>query len=488
LAWTHAAALAFSLLLAGTVGAGVGSAQGTVDDHVRLETGATADWGGGEYVALNMTRNGTLAFFGVLYGTPEHPNHILLISAYIQFLGAAELRDAHGGYMGTVPIPVLTVHAQALGFLAEFRDVGVPTLGGEPRGAGNGLFDFESNGGGIEDIDLTATEPIYRAIDLKTGWDRSEIVEEDTNAHGKAWTFSLTATDLPYTRIWDNADPIAAEGRAGTEADGVLETASFVFHVGVDVSEANVQVPWYRVTLGPGGEVLASNETGKRLYKGVGLDASFKYDHILEGWDFTAQDEDSRLMLETFVVFGSFIPDLVQRWLDVEFGAGYADTLQVAEIETFTGGPEDLESVDDIPDDATLLTKDAIVFKDKWRKTGEVSWVSDVEVDGKRDTMVFQVHAGEPDFDTRGDNDDGTFHGAVLVGGYIYPAGASLYHDPAFVSSAVLIDLPTEFVLPVALLVAAAAVAVSVTLATVALAVRTGRKQAVPIAPNYGRF
>src|SRR3990172_3712161 len=263
MARTLGAALAFALLVAGMAGAGLVSAESDVDDHATLEIGETEDWGGGEYVALNMTRNETFALFGVLYGTEEYPNHIILISAYAQFLGGAELRARSGGATGI------------------------------------GLFDFERTGTGIDDIDLTATEPIYKAIDLKTAWERSEVTEVERNDHRKAWEFSLTARNLPYTRVWDG--DTGAQGRPGAEADGALETASFIFHIGVDVTTENVQVPWYRVTLGPGGEVLASEEAGQKLYRGVGLEASFKYDHVLEGWDFTAQDADSRLMLETFV-------------------------------------------------------------------------------------------------------------------------------------------------------------------------------------------
>ena len=483
MARTLGAALAFALLVAGMAGAGLVSAESDVDDHVTLEIGETKDWGGGEYVALNMTRNETFALFGVLYGTEEFPNHIILISTYAQFLGGAELRDRSGGTMGIVPIPVLTVHAQALGFLVEFRDTGVPTLGGEMRGAGNGLFDFERTGTGIDDIDLTATEPIYKAIDLKTAWERSEVTEVERNDHRKAWEFSLTARNLPYTRVWDG--DTGAEGRPGAEADGALETASFIFHIGVDVTTENVQVPWYRVTLGPGGEVLASEEAGQKLYRGVGLEASFKYDHVLEGWDFTAQDADSRLMLETFVAFGSFVPDLVQRWIDVEFGAGYSDTLQVAEIETFTGGPQEIANVDDIPDDATLLTKDAVTFRDPWRKNGEVSWVNDVEVDGRRDQMRFQIHAGEADFDARDENQDGTFHGAVLIGGYIYPAGASLFHDPAFLVSAVIVEIPASVSLPLALLAVAVIVWIIILLTALGYAARAGRRNETTVSPNF---
>ena len=487
MAWTQGIALAFALLLAGTAGTGIASAgTNDVDDHVRLETGTLEDWGAGDYVALNMTQNGTLAFFGVVYGTEEYPNAIVLVSAYIQYLGGAEVVDEHGGLMAAaLPIPVLTAHAQVLAFLVEFNDTGYPAPGGRV-GAGNGLFDFSRTGSGLEDFNLTATEPLYKAVDLRRAWERSEITEVEKNDHMKSWEFALTTRDALYTRIWDNGEPVEGElGREGTPADGVVEKVEFRFHVGVDVTKENVQVPWYRVTLGEDNEILDSKEVGKKLYKGIGLQADFKYDHLIQGWDFTAKSASSRLMLESFIGFGTFVPDIVQRWMDVEFGAGYADDYSIAEVETFTGGPKDLAGVDDIPDEATLLTKDSIVFKDRWHKNGEISWVSDVEVDGKPDKMAFQIHAGDVDVMERGENDDGAFHGAVLVGGYIYPAGKDLFHDPVFSASAVIVDVRADLgILP--MVIFAAAVASVVLLGAIGVAVTAVRRRERALPPSYG--
>ena len=486
-------AVLLAVLVGGTAVTGFASAESyDVMAHVELETGTTDGFdGGGDYVALNMTKNGTAAFFGVVYGTEANPNFVYIVSLYPQYFGGAEIRDENGGIMmHATPIPVITVQAQALAFLIEFNDTGFLTWDGR-EGAGNGLFDFRRSGTGMEDFDLTATEPIYKAIELKRAWERSEIVELETpgSDNQKAWEFSVFAEDVPYTRIWDHAAATNEDGsRNGTAADGVVERIEFIFHVGVRVTEENVQVPWYRVTLNADNQVIGSEETGTEEYKGVGLDSHFKYDHLIEGWDYTARSESSRLMLETFVLFGSFVPDLVQSWIDFEYGADYMDDFEIAEIETHTGGPADIAGVDDIPDEATLLTKDTIVFRDKWRKTGEMSWVNEVEIDGKMDEMVFQIHAGSVDFDTRDWTDNGEFHGAILLGGYIYPAGATIFHDPTFSASALLIDLPFSVAIPgwVALgLAVGAAVAV---VAVLGIAVRTRGRDGVIVPPNYGAF
>ena len=480
-----------ALLLAGSAGIGVVSADPRdVDEHVRLETGTIMDFdGGGDYVALNMTTNGTLAFFGVVYGTEEHPNHVFLVSLYVKYLGGADVVDANGGHLGTYPIPVLSAHLQGLGFLVEFNDTGY--FGPEGRiGGGNGLFDFTRSGSGIEDLNLTATEPVYKALDLKRAWQRSDIQEIATGAeHRKEWTFSLYAENLTYGAIWDNGMESPPGGpRPGTAADGVVERVEFTFHVGVDITETNVQVPWYRVTVGKDAEgIIDSQADGTRLYKGVGVDSSFKYDHLIEGWDFTAKSDSSRLMLETFVGFGTFVPDIVQRFINAQFGTGYLDTFTIAQLETHTGGAQEITTTDDLPPEADLVTKDSIEFRDPFRKTGEMSWVSDVEVDGRRDSMVFQVHASEADFDQRVPGDDGAFHGAVLVGGYIYPAGTTIFHDPTFTASAVIVDLPAGLgaaVVTVLIIAAVSILSVFVTLGAVAYSLRRRER----FAPNFRTF
>lgn len=476
-------------LLFASAGMGiVAGEEDTIDRHVRLELGSTDEWGGGDFVALNMTQNDTLAFFGVVYGTEEDPNAIILVSAYVAYLGGAEIRDENGGIMGIVPIPVVRVYAQGLGLLVEFNDTGFPSSQGR-IGAGNGVFDFAKTSDDMLDFDVTATEPIYKAVSLERAWERSEVIEtsdvEDGSA--KAWTFSLTARNVSYDKIWDQQPGFFDDGsRPGTPEDGVIEEVSFIFHVGARVDELGVMVPFYRVTLDDNNTIVDSEEAQPREYQGVSLQADFKYDHLIRGWDYTAKSDTSKLMLESLVLFGTFLPGPVNQWLDAQFIEGYVeDGTGVAELETFTGGAVDLESNDDIPPEATILTKDSITFRDNWRKNAELTWVSNVTVDDEEKEMYYQIHAGTNGLRVIDENDD-KFRGVALLGGYVYPAGSDIFHDPSYSVSAILVDVAGQWNL--APFVALGMVGMA-TLVLIGVAVhlrRRAKRQRVP--PTHGRL
>lgn len=476
-------------LLFGSVGAGLAvGEESPVDRHVRLETGSTSEFGGGDYVALNMTQNDTAAFFGVVYGTEEDPNAVVLVSAYVSYLGGAEVRDENGGMMATVPIPVLRVYAHGLGMLVEFNDTGFPSSQGR-IGAGNGVFDFAKSSDDMLDFDIRATEPIYKAVSLERAWERSEIVETSTVGDGSAkeWTFTLTARNVTYDRIWDAEPGFFDDGsRPGTVEDGVIEEIAFVFRVGAQVNETGVMVPFYRVTLDDNNTIVDSHEIEPKLYEGVSLSADFKFDHVIRGWDFTAKSETSHVMLETLTIFGTAIPGKVGEWLDAQFVEGYVeDGTGVAELETFTGGAVDLESNDDIPPEATILSKDSISFRDNWRKNGELTWVSNVTVDGADEEMHYQIHAGTSGLRVTNEADD-KFRGVFLVGGYVYPAGADIYHDPSYSVQAILVDLQPEWNFAPLVFLGLAVVS-TVALAGVAVKLRR-RRRARRVPPAYGRL
>ncbi|MEE9600472.1 MAG: hypothetical protein V3W22_02040 [Thermoplasmata archaeon] len=487
--WTNfGVGLALVALLFGSLGAGL--AQGEVseiDRHVRLELGTTSDFGGGDYVALNMTQNETLAFFGVVYGTEEDPNAVILVSAYIAYLGGAEIRDENGGIMATVPMPVLRVYAQGLALLVEFNDTGFPSSQGR-IGAGNGVFDFAKSSDDMMDFDVSATEPIYKAVSLERAWERSDVVETSTvgNGSAKEWTFSLTARNVTYDRIWDRQPGFFDDGsRPGTLEDGVIEEVTFVFRVGARVDEVGVMVPFYRVTLG-NDSIIDSEEIEPRFYEGVSLSADFKYDHVIKGWDFTAKSETSKLMLESLIIFGTYIPGPVNNWLDAQFVEGYVeDGTGVAELETFTGDVIDLESNDDIPPEATILAKDSISFRDNWRKNGELTWVSNVTVDEEEKEMSFQIHAGTNGLRITNEKDD-KFRGVVLLGGYIYPAGSDIYHDPSYSVQAILVDIQPEFNLAPFVFVGIASVATLGLMGTAIHLRRRSKRRRIP--PAFGRL
>jgi hypothetical protein len=57
--------------------------------------------------------------------------------------------------------------------------------------------------------------------------------------------------------------------------------------------------------------------------------------------------------------------------------------------------------------------------------------------------MVFQIHAGQRT-DERGENDDGEVKAMFVLGGFIYPAGQTIFHDPALEMGAIALEIDPE--------------------------------------------
>jgi len=439
-----AALIAFLLLSVGLAGVVSAESETNALEDVTLEQGIADDFEDGKFVAINLSDDATPAWFGVVYGTEDSPAPITLVGIYLRYLGGAEVRDASGGMMiPAVPIPVVTVFAQSLFGLIEFNDTGYP-LGDERIGADNGLFDFIGRRS-LERLSPVSFEPIYKILDLKTAWDLSEIETIDDLANGtKRFDFSLSAQNLTYSKIWDNQPAENLDGsRTGTEDDGVVENVEFRFHVEANVQDITTDVPWYRVTVDDGNNIIASEEVESRIYTGTHISASFKYDHIIDGWDYTSQSNSSKLMLENLLFFGTFIPDAVQNWIDVQFINEMDEGGGVVEYET-EDGEMTAENTDEIPGESTVLMKNKITFRDNWERCGLLSWVSNVTVDGEEKDMYYQIHAGSAN-DMRGENGNGNVKAIAILGGYIYPAGENLYHDPMFEASSIMLHIGPDF-------------------------------------------
>jgi hypothetical protein len=403
-------------------------------DRIKLEQGTTTEFGGGDFVAVNMTNGDNAAWFGVVYGTPEHPNSPTLVGAYVRYLGGATVSDENGGMMiSAVPIPVLTVFAQKLDSLIEFNDTGLPNGQGGRYGAGNGVFDFYGNRS-LGNFGLWAVEPVYKIVDLKeAAWSVGEIYMADDAMNGtRKYEFALSATDLRYTKIWDDRPATNPDGsRPGTVEDGVVSKVEFVFHIDASATKMEAAVPWYEVKIDGNNNIVSSAEVEAKNYTGISVNAAFKYDHIIEGWDYTARSSSSRLMLENIVLMGTFIPDIVQRWMDSQFidsqipdGAGTVH---------YQASGSDVESTV-LPDRSTQVAKNKIEYRDNWQRIGKLTWVSNVTIDGQEDRMYYQVHAGDSIQKIRDFQQpvDGEVRGIAVIGGYIYPAGEDIYHDPTF--------------------------------------------------------
>lgn len=425
----------------------------SLEEKIKIETGSTDEWDGGDYVALNMSDDSTFSWFGVVYGNETHDNSITIVSAHLRFMGGAEVRNKEGGIMMVeTGIPVLTVYIQKLAALVEFSDTGyLEPWDNELVGAGNGLFDFDSRGSITgDDFEFNSVEPVHKILDLNRSWNLSEIEEVSAaDQIEKEWTFTLSNKNLLYDKVWDSEPAENDDGsRSGRESDGKVHDVAFTFHVGTTISDFNASLPWYRITY-EDDKVAGSEEYGNRTFEGKAVTTEFKFDHWVKNWDY--ESDDNLLMLETVTAFGTFIPDFVQSWLDAQYPDGAEDVVGIAEIETFTGGARDVASTDGIPGESTELTKDSVVFRDNWQKIGVMDWVSNVTVDGEERDMHFQIHSGE-NMDWRSDEDDGNFRGMIFLGGYIYPAGNDIFHDPGYTSSVLFLDIGLGFDNPAAYL------------------------------------
>ncbi len=468
-----------------------------LDDNVLMVTGTTRegkyanetkDWEQGDYIAFRLSKD---AWFYILYGTEEHPNSIMMATFQLRYLGGATILDPQGNIIvEKIGIPVVTVYGHKFFSFIEFQDVGYREKNmfqeevGELKGADNNLWDFKRNQEGLENMDhsFLYTEPVIKALDLNTSWNRSDIeVVSYDDPNVKGFDFSLTAENLEYGdgngKVWD------PEFENDNTTETCLDEVTFTFHIEISV-EQDLEIkgiPWYEVEVdfngGDDPEIGDTKSVEKRDFKGVSVNADYKYDHYIKGWDFKNESRNSKLMLESFTIFGTFVPDIVNEWFDKQFVTGIEGALGVAEYEYNNAG----ELVDatiadprEMPENATLIEKEHITFKDNWHRLGELSWISDVDVDGETDFMFYQVHAGQNQ-QGRGEKDKGFYHALVIIGGYIYPAGDEIFHDPTFSCGALIIDGLSGITLNILsntgvclqFAVAAVAVAVAITISVV---------------------
>jgi hypothetical protein len=76
-----------------------------------------------------------------------------------------------------------------------------------------------------------------------------------------------------------------------------------------------------------------------------------------------------------------------------------------------------------------IIKKNTLGIADNWEKVGRLKWVSDVTVDGNDTKMFFQVYMGRS---FAGINAKGALYaGFGIVGGFSYPGGSKIYHDPS---------------------------------------------------------
>ncbi|GEM_PF-1461753 len=443
--WKKSVSMLVVLLFLGSALAGTGSAK-TVDvSQIEFEQGETEWMGGGEYVGIHAPGMD----FRVIYGTPDNQRAITIVSSFTRYLGAAEVYNTEGEFMANVPIPVVTVTAQRLGFLAEFRDTNH-----------NGMMDpedFQENG--------AQGREVLRTASLVTAWNLTVGDEVQYPDESVGWNFTLSATDLPYTYSVDDA------------AGKTLDKVAFTFRLRAGIKDVSVtNVPWYRVevyesTHGP--VVVESSLDSYRNYSGTAVNASVKYDHLIEGWDFAGNS--SRLFLGTALIMGNHIPEKTEEWVRTQLverirGEGMIEARN--ESGNISLGANLTKP--------TLIRDNEMHFQDNWEKIGNFSWVSNVTLTDRsgrtqEGNVTFSVHRvlRIDHINMKGD----VFRGFMALGGFSYPSAYGIFHDPTFSATAYSFDILKEIrELPAGILFLQTVIAGVVVIGAVAY--RRGRKKA----------
>lgn len=400
-------------------------------DKIFKATGTTDALGGGDYVYIQFKND---AGFGVLYGTEENPNSIIILAWHTRYLGGANVYDENGALIGQkIPIMVFTVFAQKLEDIFEFNDTN-----------GDGIATYKKSGSGLFDQQYPLHEPIYKKVSLETAWTRSDVIEiTDKDARERSWEFSLNAIELPYEAIG-----ISDSINHSVEHEA-LERVEFTFHLTAGlISIDNQSIPYYRVTvrkepgtgLKKGYTVLSSERIENRYVSGQRGLYTVKYDHEIEGWDFDPTNENKMLLLEFGAILGNVIPANVAEWIKMQFIKDIGGHGSV-EYETDDGTEEATEDTavnetEPLPQNPKRLRHRYIRCGGNWESIGNLTWISNVTVDGQEDQMYAQIQ-GHVRFAAKGPRGN-VFAGFALLGGFSYPGGSLIIHDPSMSSEALI--------------------------------------------------
>jgi hypothetical protein len=406
-----------------------------------VQVGDTTRWEGGRYVQVRV---GDVTLTVLWSENASVPAGVRMVIDYRRFFGAAELYDEQGAYLRTIGLPLHTVLMQEFDSMVEFRDTDNDTL-----------FDFR----GIEGrMNFTGDAPA-KVLSLRTAWHLDGQVEQAVE-DGAAWVnFTLAAELLPYGRVYDD---VARTWRPATTADGALDAIRLTFHLAASAHQVTAEVPFYRITLADGDELTPTRSEflENRTVTGTSVAIDGKYDQRIEGWDFAYAD--SKLALLTPIGFGNFYSRPIVHWLQEQFGGACLRDGTFHHCESDAG-----------PTDPVRIARDRLRVAEGWQRAGDVYWVSDVTVDGQPSTMTFEIYHATPLSANRGDR---VYTGFRAFGGFVYPQGQVIEHDPGLAADALIAALPEPTNVAPSLLVGLQLAVAAIALVPALLLRRRGRK------------
>jgi hypothetical protein len=413
--------LASSLLMGLPVSAAAATPQPLID-LIHVENGTREILDGGDFTALVIGNQA----FGVLYGSPAHPlAAVTIFTLFGRSLGTATVRDADSNRVlnRSVTVPGATLIAERMDAAFEFRDIN-----------GDGIFNFRPNVGTRDPFDFSASEPLVKSVDLAgdwnlTGFEMVAVNESQVNA-----TFVVSRDNIPYQLPFDQP------GMGGQ----MLDQIQFTIHVVITRERVeNAQVPHFAATVRRTDgvrELVSIERDGNATASYWSTRALFKVDHNITGWDFAPPRElvESKLLLHTTIVYANAVDRHLAPWLnDLALTNGRGAEANVTDEHTDV-------TVNETRPLAEFRQAVAVGLRDALGRAGSFGWVPTASVWANESSdqptterVRFQILGGAPFMAKR---ENGTLEGFVLSGGFVYPAGYRIYHDPQIEAQGIEID------------------------------------------------
>ncbi len=465
---TVAAVTAVFMLMLGALMVPAPTSAGVLlGDELTVEEGSTTALGGGDHF---FVRFGSDAAFGIVWGTEEVENNVYFVVIKARYLGFAQVYDADGEVIQeNYTIKVYTMYAVKLDSLVEFDDAD-----------DNDLLQYQRayNDVAGEFIDTyTGPETTYKKVDLNTSWSASDV-EEVADGENKSWSFDLSAGNLSYTMLYENATQDVG--------DNVLNNLTLSFRLEANTIQVdNASLPQWRVTVttGPLGAMtfLYPERLDDMQITGSVIKYDVKWDQVIDGWDFDPANENPMLLMEMHSIVGHWMSPLMAKWMDMRM-LSYMNAIGVMTAESTQGEVEVNDTTGTLPS-VRQLTATKLTFGSDWTKIGLLTWVDNATVDGAPAYVKAQVMAGHRVL-AMGEGQT-RFEGFVAATALTFPGGSLIVHDPTF-SAEVLVDvaLAGEERIPVVFLGIAAAVVIIVIVA-IAVLVTSGDKPKKGVKEGY---
>lgn len=418
------ATLLIAVMMLSMVPLDTSAATGANETKMSTDSGPTDILGGGDHF---FVRFGSDAAFGIVWGTPDNPNDIYVVSIVARYLGEAQVYNRQDQLVqANHTIKVYTMYAVKLDDLVEYNDSNQDGMLQYHR-----AYDRTADMmGGIRNN----SENVYKMVNLATSWNSTPVVNT-TTANSTIFTFSLTSSNQPYEYLSARADQDVG--------DNVLNQLNLTFRLTATTAHLdNTTIPQYKLT-------VASGPFGNRmLYNIQSLDPKYvsddvvsynaKWNKTIQGWDMDPNNTNPAILLEFESLVGNYIPITAESVLEAREYQKIVDDLGedgTASVQT-PAGTMNLNNTAGDMNGPMDLTTPRMTFGGDRTRIGTFEWVTNVTVDGNAAQAHSQVIAGYPTM-VRGGNGE-IFTGFVIVGGISYPGGSIIVQDPSVSSQATL--------------------------------------------------